>query len=52
MLDFWHTTEGIEDWMTDKVHFGYGVYAAHAQAVCASAFTHDVPTLPEAGASV
>ncbi|GAA5936456.1 hypothetical protein JCM3775_000826 [Rhodotorula graminis] len=42
VLDFWHTTEAIEDYMTDKVHFGPGVYFVHSRAVATSWFADEV----------
>ncbi|KPV73307.1 uncharacterized protein RHOBADRAFT_55068 [Rhodotorula graminis WP1] len=42
VLDFWHTTEAIEDYMTDKVHFGPGVYFTHGRVMATSAFEREV----------
>ncbi|GAA5900977.1 hypothetical protein JCM8208_007580 [Rhodotorula glutinis] len=42
VLDFWHTTEAIEDYMTDKVHFGQGVYFTHSRMVATSVFEDEV----------
>lgn len=38
ILDFWHTTESIEDAMPDKVHFQWAVYNLHATLVMASVY--------------
>ncbi|GAA5936453.1 hypothetical protein JCM3775_000825 [Rhodotorula graminis] len=42
VLDFWHTTESVEDYMTDKVHFGPGVYFTHSRMVATSVFEEEV----------
>ncbi|GAA5827828.1 hypothetical protein JCM3770_000580 [Rhodotorula araucariae] len=42
VLDFWHTTEPLEDYMTDKVHFGPGVYFLHSRIVATSVFAGEV----------
>lgn len=38
ILDFWHTTESIEDAMPDKVHFEWGIYNLHATLALASVY--------------
>ncbi|GAA5847337.1 hypothetical protein JCM9279_000243 [Rhodotorula babjevae] len=42
VLDFWHTTESVEDYMTDKVHFGPGVYFTHSRILATSVFEEEV----------
>jgi len=42
VLDFWHTSESVEDFMTDKVHFGPGVYFTHSRIVATSVFEEEV----------
>ncbi|KAK4701328.1 hypothetical protein P7C70_g4904, partial [Phenoliferia sp. Uapishka_3] len=38
VLDFWGTTEALENAMADKVHFTFGVYRLHAAVAIATVF--------------